>query len=229
LGGSTATVLLAAYFLFVVFRLARLAWKFMRTIQIRHSAQGAEVPELLERVRNRCQVAYSLRGVELLFSRRVSGPVTAGKTIILPQSLPSEPSENVLITAIGHEMAHVARHDFTCNLVYELLHLPVGFHPAASLIRRGIERTREMACDELVTQCLIDAGVYARSIMSIASGMTVLPRPGYTLGVFDGDSLEERIRPLLERPAANLKRANAARCGPFGASDLHHRRLHDGA
>lgn len=41
----------------------------------------------------------------------------------------------------------------------------------------------------------------------MASEMTVLPRPGYTLGVFDGDILEERIRHLVERPAADLKHA----------------------
>ena len=43
--------------------------------------------------------------------------------------------------------------------------------------------------------------------MSIANGMMALPRPGYTLGVFDGDILEARIRRLVERPVANLKRA----------------------
>jgi cell division septation protein DedD len=43
--------------------------------------------------------------------------------------------------------------------------------------------------------------------MSIAASMTALPRPGYTLGVFDSDILEQRIRRLLHRPAANLKRA----------------------
>ena len=64
-----------------------------------------------------------------------------------------------------------------------------------------------MACDELVTQRLMDAGVYARSIMSIASGNDGAAASGYTLGVFDGDILEERIRRLVERPAANLKRA----------------------
>ena len=125
----------------------------------------------------------------------------------LPESLLAEPSEDVLTTAIGHEMAHIARRDFGCNLLYELLHVPIGFHPAAWLMRREIERTREMACDELVTHRLIDAGVYARSIVSIATGMMALPRPGYTLGVFDGDILEARIRRLVERPAANLKRA----------------------
>jgi beta-lactamase regulating signal transducer with metallopeptidase domain len=207
---TTAAVLLGAYFLFVVFRLARLAWAFIRTVQIRRTAHGAAVPELLKRVWIRCQEAYGLTGVELVFSTQVSGPVTAGQAIILPQSMLAEPSEDVLTTAIGHEMAHIARRDFACSLFYELLLLPVSFHPAAWLIHRGIERTREMACDELVTQRLIDAGVYARSIMSMASGMTVLPRPGYTLGVFDGDSLEERIRSLVERPAANLKRARCS-------------------
>ena len=43
--------------------------------------------------------------------------------------------------------------------------------------------------------------------------MTALPRPGYTLGVFDGDILEERIRRLMERPAANLKRARLLLAG----------------
>src|ERR1017187_1306135 len=104
-------------------------------------------------------------------------------------------------------MAHIARRDFACNLLYELLYLPVSFHPAAWLIHREIERTREMACDEMVTHRLMAAGTYARSIMSIATAMMALPRPGYTLGVFDGDILEARIRRLIERPAANLKRA----------------------
>ncbi|MBZ5577756.1 MAG: hypothetical protein LAP40_14440 [Acidobacteriia bacterium] len=144
----------------------------------------------------------------------------AGPTIILPESLRDEPSEEVLTTAIGHEMAHIARRDFAWNLLYELLYMPVSFHPAAWLIHRHIERTREIACDELVTSRLLDAGVYARSIVRIATAMTALPRPGYTLGVFDGDILEERIRRLLERPAANLKRARLLLAGGLSALAL---------
>jgi TonB family protein len=156
----------------------------------------------------------------MLFSAEISGPVAAGRTVILPQSLLAEPSQDVLTTAIGHEMAHIARRDFACKLAYELLYLPLSFHPAAWLIRRGIEQTREMACDELVTLRLLDAGVYARSIVSIAAQMTALPRPGYTLGVFDGDILEERIRRLLEKPSANLKRARLLLAGGLAALAL---------
>jgi tetratricopeptide (TPR) repeat protein len=200
-------MLLGAYFLFLLFRLARLTCASVRTIRIGRQAQAVDIPELLERVRRRCQDALGITGVKLLFSAQVSGPVTAGRTIILPFSLLAEPSQDVLTSGIGHEMVHIARHDFACNLLYELLHLPVSFHPAAWWIHRGIEQMREMACDELVTERLIDAGVYARSIVSIATRMTALPSPGYTLGVFDGGVIEERIRRLVERPAVNLKRA----------------------
>jgi beta-lactamase regulating signal transducer with metallopeptidase domain len=202
-----AAILLGAYALFVLVRLARLVRAAMRTVRIRRAAHEAAIPELLERVSSRCQAAFGLTGVKLLFSAQVSGPVTAGRAIILPESLRVEAPEDVVTTAIGHEMAHIARRDFASNLLYELLQLPVGFHPAAWLIRSGMERTREMACDEAVALRLIDAAVYARSIMSIAAGMTALPHPGYTLGVFDGDILEERIRRLVERPAPNLKHA----------------------
>ncbi len=166
---TTASVLLAAYLLFVLFRLVRLAWAGMRTIQIRQRALGCVPPLLLEEVWDRCLKAFDLSDVQLLASVNLSGPVTAGRTIIIPQSLLNETSEDVLTTAIGHEMAHISRHDFACNLLYQLLCLPASFHPAAWLIHRNIERTREMACDELVTQKLLDAGVYARSIMSIAA------------------------------------------------------------
>ena len=201
LAATTVTILLGGYFLFVFYRLCRLGRAFFRTLQIRREARYIDIPDTLDRVRVRCEDAFGLSGVGLLISRQVTGPVTAGRAIVLPESLLAEPSVDVLTTAIGHEMAHIARRDFACNLLYEVLQLPIGFHPAAWLIHREIERTREMACDELVTERLMDAGIYARSILSIATGMMTLPRPGYTLGVFDGDILEERIRRLVERPA----------------------------
>jgi len=202
---TTAVLLLGVYLLFTLFLLVRLTRASIRTVQIRRAAKGGAVTEALERVWCRCQQAFGLKDVEIRFSAQISGPVTARRTIILPESLLSRGQQDILTTAIGHEMAHIARRDFACNLLYELLLVPIGFHPAAWMIRRAIERTREMACDELVIERLIDANAYARSILSIATEMTARPSPGYTLGVFDGDILEERIRRLVERPAATLK------------------------
>jgi len=220
LAATTASVLLGGYLLFVALRLALLAWASVRTARIRGGASAPRIPDHLERVWLRCQGAFGLRDVELLTSADVSGPVTAGNAIILPEAMLREASEDVLTTAIGHEMAHIMRRDFACNLAYEALFAPIAFHPAAWLIRREIERTREMACDELVIERLLDAGVYARSILSIAGEMMALPKPGYTLGVFDGDILEERVRRLLEKPALNLRRARLLLAGGLAALGL---------
>jgi beta-lactamase regulating signal transducer with metallopeptidase domain len=220
---AIGAVLLGAYLLFLLIRCGRLLWIWTQTERIRQEAGSSGAPPLVEKVWLRCLTAFGQYDVELLSSPTVQSPVTAGawrKAIILPESLLSEASEDVLVTAIGHEMAHVARRDFALRVVYEVLWLPIAFHPAMLLIRRGIEQTREMACDELVTRKLLDAGVYARSILAIAAAMSGLTRPGYTLGVFDGDILEQRIRRLVERPAANLKRARLLLATGLGALAL---------
>ena len=214
---NTASVVLAVYLAFLIIRLSKLTRASVRTVQIRRSAVAiVNVPALVENVLERCRKTFRLGHVELLSSPHIPSPVTTGifrKTVILPDCLLSETSEDVLTTAIGHEIAHIARHDFALSLVYELLYLPLSFHPAAWVTRRGIGETREMSCDELVTRQLLDPAVYARSIVSIAATMKGLSRPGFTLGVFDGDNLEGRIRRLLSRPAANLKRARLLLAG----------------
>jgi len=118
-------------------------------------------------------------------------------------------------------MAHIARHDFAANLLYELLYLPISFHPAAMWIHREIDRTREMACDEPVTARLLDPRAYAQSIMSIANGMCASASPGCSLGIFDGNILEQRIRRLMEGRSGGLGRG-ARRSGrqPGGPGGL---------
>jgi Zn-dependent protease with chaperone function len=127
----TAKLMLDAYFLFIVFRLLGLILAAVRTVQIHRTAQTIPLPDQLDRIHRHCEGAFDLAGVRLLFSAKLPGPVTLGRAIILPESLLAERSEDVLTTAIGHEMAHIARRDFVCNFLFELLYLPVSFQPAA--------------------------------------------------------------------------------------------------
>ncbi|HMD71843.1 MAG TPA: M56 family metallopeptidase [Bryobacteraceae bacterium] len=206
----TAQLLIAAYCLFLPMRLARLSLAWWRTVRIRHAARQCGVPQPVECAWARCRRTLGVERVELLASPTVPGPLMAGawrRTVIVPDSLLAETSEDILITALGHEMAHAKRHDFFFNVLCELLYIPISFNPVAWIVRRGIERTREMACDELVTARLLDRRAYARSIVSLAAGMASPRHPGYTLGVFDGDILEERIRRLVEGRVANLRQA----------------------
>jgi beta-lactamase regulating signal transducer with metallopeptidase domain len=199
---TAASLALWGLALFLCVRVGRLAAAGWKTVRIcRDARPGGDCPAW-----DRCRAAFALDDVELRWSSTISGPVTAGKLVILPVAMQGAP-DDVLATAIGHELAHIARRDFASNVVYELLCLPISFQPATAWLRRHIDRTRELACDELVTARLLAPEVYARSIMDIAATMSGVARRGYTLGVFDGDILEERIKRLVHRPAANLKRA----------------------
>jgi Zn-dependent protease with chaperone function len=95
------------YLLFVVFRLFLLVRAGVRTARIR-AAAGPVSGLLVERVWARCAAAFGIRA-ELRSSRSLAGPVTAGRTVILPAGLVAESSNDLLTTAIAHEMAHVAR------------------------------------------------------------------------------------------------------------------------
>src|SRR5207247_1445679 len=99
--------------------------------------------------------------------------------------------------------------DYFLNLIYELVYLPLSFHPAAALVRRRINQTRELRCDELVTERLLDPEVYARSLVQLAG--SALP-PGrhmttVTVGINDADILEERIMTMLRKPKTGIQRS----------------------
>lgn len=195
-----------AYALFLLYRLnaLRRAWK--RTQEIRSSLYARTLPGEMKDVAARCGSLFKLKNVRIECSSLVDAPVTIGwrrPVIILPESffegdLPSE----TLLSVLGHEMAHISRRDFALNIFYEFLRLPVSFHPLAALMTRQINRTRELACDELVAGRVLAADAYARSLVRVASVLTTPVEHAYSLGslgVFDADILEERVMRLIEK------------------------------
>jgi beta-lactamase regulating signal transducer with metallopeptidase domain len=172
-----------------------------RTKALLSSARNREVPERLALIVERCQRAFGLKSVTILYSAETSVPITVGRrAILLPEALFDSDSADLLSAAAGHEMAHIKRRDFAFNLIYELLSLPLAFHPAIMFIKRRIKETRELACDELVTERLLDASNYARSLLRLAESAMVLRQSAHTLGALDADILEERIMKLVEQP-----------------------------
>jgi len=162
----------------------------------------------------RCHSLLGMKPVPMLLSPGGRGPATMGihnPVLVLPEWFFSQASEDELSSVLGHELAHIRRHDFLLNLVYELLILPISFHPVATLIKARIDQTRELACDEIASECLSTRTQYARSLLSIAQSMTANQRPeilGHALGLFDTNTLEDRIVNLLER-ANRVRKARA--------------------
>jgi beta-lactamase regulating signal transducer with metallopeptidase domain len=205
---------LGIYTLLISGQLTRLAWALASATRLRREARARQLPAGLAGLVTRCQEALGLRTVAVNSSLNLAGPATVGffrPLIVLPERLlQSGPSEE-LMTALCHEMAHVRRRDYLVNLICEFVLLPLVFHPAAWLLKRRIEETRELACDEAAAGLLLSAPEYARSLVNLAQ--SIAPHasafsPRYTLGVFDANILEERIMRLLDnRPQESPRRA----------------------
>ena len=206
-----ALVLAALYLLYLSYRSLKLLRAWLKVRAIIRSAYPIELSEHLQTIIERCQTVFSVTQVRLLCSPEVTLPITVGgltPLIILPEQLLQEAEANVLTSAIGHELAHVLRRDYLLNLIYEFIYLPLSFHPAATRVKRRIQETRELRCDELVTERLLDAEVYARSLVQLAS--SALPVSHHTttitVGIIDADILEERVMSMLSRPKINMRR-----------------------
>jgi beta-lactamase regulating signal transducer with metallopeptidase domain len=59
-------------------------------------------------------------------------------------------------------------------------------------VKRRINETRELACDETVAELVMDARDYARSLVGLDNSVPLSSRPTYILGVNDADILENR-------------------------------------
>jgi beta-lactamase regulating signal transducer with metallopeptidase domain len=206
---AAGAILFALYLGFTLYRAAGLLWALYTAARLRRLAYSTELPSAVAAAWERARAAINPPPAELLWSPAVGGPVMVGiatRSVIMPESMLAESSPDLLATALGHELGHAARHDFAWNLLFETLALPIVCHPAAHLLLRRIRETRELACDELVTRALIAPGDYARSIITIAARIAAPSQPALSVGIFDGNILEERIR-RLSNPAARLPHA----------------------
>ena len=212
LSASLAVGLTLAYSLVLLYGAVRLFRAFYLTRKLRLNAVEADENDQLSSLIRKCSTAISegSPSAKICFSELVPVPITIGvftPVIIVPKALLDETNEEVLISAIGHELIHVQRRDYALNLVYEFLFVLLAFHPAAVLIRRRIRQTRELSCDELVAERILNAEVYARSLVQLASCAPALRRLSVTttVGIADADILEVRVMSLLKKQKQNSR------------------------
>ena len=212
LNQTLGLALLGIYFGFLLYRIFKLIQAWHTTRSIRRLAVELEPNRVVVEVIRRCELEFGTRSraVKVFRSETLPVPVTIGllhPAIILPEPLLREDNVELLTSAIAHEFIHVARHDYLLNLIYELLFVPVSFHPAAALLRQRVKQTRELCCDELVAERILNAEVYARSLVRLASSAPPLRRLSVTttVGIADADILEARIMSLLKKPELNTR------------------------
>jgi TonB family protein len=209
------TGLSGLYLLFAAGCLGRFWVSWQKAKHIRRSARECELPSSVAAIAHRCERAFGLRYIPILRSALVHGPLVTGiwsRVVIVPEFLVTEGDEEQWLSALAHEFAHIRRRDCLFNLLQHLLYWPILFHPATLLMKRQISAAREQVCDEMATGSVIDRPTYARSLVSIATRMQQIraPQPIYSLGIFDADSLEERIMKLLQNNSSPAFRRKAA-------------------
>lgn len=201
------------YVLFLLYRVILLCAAWRRTIKIRRSAVSRALPRYVGAIVAQCQMKLQTSKIEILFSPEIKSPVMSGwrnPAVILPETFFDGCSDEMLTATFGHEMAHVKRRDYALNFICELVFLSVAFHPAAAHLKRQIARTREMACDELVGERLLEPKVYAKSLLRLAAFVKNANDSAHALGVFDANILEQRIVKLIE-----MNRRGGTRAGKF--------------
>ena len=212
LNQTLGLALLAIYFGFLLYRVVKLIQAWRTTRAIRRLAVELEPDDRVTAIIHRCEREFGTRSrrVKVSRSETLPVPVTIGlfqPAIILPEPLLRDGNLELLTSAIAHEFIHVARHDYVLNFIYEVLFVPIAFHPAAALLRRRVKQTRELCCDELVAERILNAEVYARSLVRLASSAPPLRRLSVTttVGIADADILEARIMSLLRKPELNTR------------------------
>jgi len=208
---SVAIGLVALYLMFLGYRGVQLFRAWARTQAARRGAIPIESPDRIQAIVASCQRAIGVTRVGLVSSASLRAPATIGirrPLVILPDALVRDAGAEALTAAIGHELVHVRRRDYLLNLIYEIIFLPLSFHPAAALMRRRITQTRELRCDELVAELLLHPEVYARSLVQLAGSAMPFARRGrtVTVGIADADILEVRIMSLLGKTKLSVRR-----------------------
>jgi len=202
----------------------RFLWRLYTTHLLGTQAAAVILSADAARHWNHCANRFSVKSATLGTSAKISGPITIGirrKLVLLPTDMYAALPDAEFRTAIAHEFAHLSRHDFLKNLLYEMLSLPVRFHPVIFLTQNRLKESREMVCDRLAAG-LANEHQYARSLLRLASllvdGMPA--RSPHAIGIFDSTTFERRVMRLTEKPLQTsvLRRfTTTAACAILGA------------
>jgi hypothetical protein len=138
--------------------------------KLRRTACGVvpdDVKASLLRVCKRVNVGSE---IILRVSDRVISPMVMGvwqSTVILPVSAILHLSREELEAVLAHELGHVRRWDYACNLLQTALETLLFFHPAVWWISGIVRDRREVCCDEIAVKSCSDPVVYAQTLLRL--------------------------------------------------------------
>jgi beta-lactamase regulating signal transducer with metallopeptidase domain len=115
------------------------------------------------------------RKVALRLSDELISPMAMGvwrATVILPVSAVMQLQPAQLEAVLAHELAHIRRWDYLCNLMQTTVECLLFFHPAVWWVSRQTRDLREVCCDEVAARSCDDPVVYAEALLQLEEQRT---------------------------------------------------------
>ena len=167
----------------------------------------ADAPEHVRESFRRIFAAMGLRRPVLLrVSSAVAGPITVGALralVLLPFSAITLLGPDELEMVLAHELAHVRRADFLCNLLQTLVETLFFFHPAVWWMGNRIRHERELCCDDLALKICPNPVMYATALFRLEEQRARHWRLAMALdGHQTPQTLRLRIARILGEPTA---------------------------
>ena len=113
--------------------------------------------------------------ISLRISDEVISPLAMGAwhaTVILPVSAVLRMPAPELEAVLAHELAHIRRFDYLCNLFQTAVESILFFHPAVWWLSRTVRERREVCCDEIAVSVCADPVVYAQALLRLEEEKT---------------------------------------------------------
>jgi len=210
-----AVPLLSLYFGSVLYFAMRFFWSLHCTTVMLRQTHPLLLAAEQEEIWCHCKQWFALDTARIVSSSEIAGPVAMGllePILLVPDKFAAECTPRDLLAALAHECAHMKRRDFQKNLFYEVLSLVVAFHPVTWMLKSHIAQTREMVCDAMATEKLIDSRSYTQALLRLATMVATASRVStpYAIGIFDANILEKRIMMM------NLKKKHLSSTLKYG-------------
>jgi len=153
------------------------------------------------------------RRIALRISSEVVSPLVMGVwhiTVIVPLSAVLSLAPEQLEAVLAHELAHVRRWDYLCNLIQTAVECLFFFHPAVWWVSRRAREFREVCCDEVAAKVCADPAIYAEALLQLEEQRARHLQLAVALHG-DGGTLLNRIRRVMGEKAMEKRTISGVR------------------
>lgn len=195
------------YLLLVLSAMLRLLLGVIKTQKLARLSGPVMLAGSQAQIWQRCRKTFSIGASELRTSDAISGPAVIGwyrPVLLLPVHFLEETTDDELLAALAHECAHIVRRDYLLNVLYECLSVPIAWHPVTAMLKAQLAQTREVACDQMVAEAVMQPTLYASALLRLASRIPAVSHGlnVHAVGIFDANIPEKRVMNLKTKRIA---------------------------